>query len=49
MGPIILRPDGKLIQKSQIDAPETTTTPTDAGVVTSNIAGIGFEPMTSGL
>jgi 2-oxo-4-hydroxy-4-carboxy--5-ureidoimidazoline (OHCU) decarboxylase len=38
MGPVILRPDGKLIQKCQLDPPpEKTTTPAGAGVVTSNI------------
>ena len=49
MGPVILQPDGKLIQKNQLEQPGKTTTPAGAEVVTSNIAGVGFEPTTSGL
>jgi len=50
MGPVILQPNGHLAQKNQqVEPPQTTTTPACAEVVTSNIAGAGFEPTTSGL
>ena len=49
VGPMVLRPDGRIERKDVETPAETQTAPAEAGAVKRSIAGAGLEPATSGL